>query len=45
MHNLGLRNEDGEPEEWLYHVPEFIVKSFRKNKDEENTRAPEVISK
>lgn len=41
---VDLRNEDGEPAEWLYIVPEFEVTRFKKNKKGENSPAPRVIS-
>lgn len=41
---VDLRNEDGEPEEWLYIVPEFEVTRFKKNKKGEASPAPRIIS-
>lgn len=38
-----LRNADGEPEEWLYKMPEFKVLSWKLNKQDYDAPAPFVI--
>jgi hypothetical protein len=40
-----LRNEDGEPEEWLYKMPEFKITAWRKNKLEYDVPAPFILKK
>ncbi|HLP13432.1 MAG TPA: hypothetical protein VK177_15955 [Flavobacteriales bacterium] len=38
-----MRNEDGEPEEWLYKIPEFKILSWKENKQDYEVEAPKVI--
>lgn len=40
-----LRNEDGEPAEWLYKMPEFKITAWRKNKLEYDVPAPFILKK
>ena len=40
-----LRGENGEPEEWLYKMPEFKITAWRKNKLEYEVPAPFVMKK
>ena len=42
--DIDLRNEDLEPEEWLYHVPEFMIISWRKNELGYDAIAPHVVN-
>jgi hypothetical protein len=42
---IDLRNEDGEPEEWLYIVPEFQVLSYKINKMPDDGPAPGIVKK
>jgi hypothetical protein len=42
---IDLRNEDGEPEEWLYIVPEFKVLSYKINKMPDDGPAPAIVKK
>lgn len=43
MHSQDLRNEDGEPEEWLYTLPVFRVERWRENKVIGEAAAPRVL--
>jgi hypothetical protein len=40
---IDLRNQDGEPDEWLYHVPEFRIKKIRKLKSNQEIPSPKII--
>ena len=42
---IDLRDEGGEPEEWLYRVPEFKVESWKINENPEETEAPKILGK
>ncbi len=39
-----FRDENGEPEEWLYTIPEFKIKSWRINSQSYEARPPRIIS-
>ena len=38
-----FRNEDGEPEEWLYKMPEFKIHNWKENRMDYDVPAPKVI--
>jgi hypothetical protein len=42
---IDLRDETGEPAEWLYRVPEFTIRSWKINKKPEETKAPRILRK
>ncbi|MFN8395467.1 MAG: hypothetical protein U0176_12555 [Bacteroidia bacterium] len=43
MQQLDLRNDDGEPEEWLYVMPVFRAEKWKPNKNVGEAAAPKVI--
>jgi hypothetical protein len=42
---IDLRNEEGEPEEWLYKVPEFKVISWTENTKGYDIHPPRILKK
>jgi hypothetical protein len=45
MKKIDLRNEAGEPADWLYTVPLFKITSWKNNSEEYSVDAPKVIHK
>lgn len=41
--NIDLRNENKEPKEWLYKVPEFKIISWQYNKEEWQGLIPKIV--